>query len=133
MTLCRDDFNGLVHIKNTEDEERGWHFLKCGVDTFLLGGFSRLYSELGEFLSQATGVLLVGDFNILHKRWLKFSRGDSKIGADMEMLCDFYGLSQLVHTSSFDSSASQDTAWLVPRRIQALRARIKIFFVAARM
>ena len=37
LTLQRNDFNGLVHIANTKDEERSWHFLKVGVDTILIG------------------------------------------------------------------------------------------------
>jgi len=31
LTLQRDDFNGLVHIKNCAVEERSWHFLKVGI------------------------------------------------------------------------------------------------------
>ena len=73
MTLVRDDFNGLAFIKDSDDEERSWHFLKSGVDTILLAnwyrpgasefdGFSTLYAEFGEYFSQVSGVILVGDF-----------------------------------------------------------------------
>ena len=41
LTLQRDDFNGLVHIRNCEDEERSWHFLRLGVDTFLVANWYR--------------------------------------------------------------------------------------------
>ena len=37
LTLQRDDFNGLVHIGNSEIDERSWHFLRLGCDTKLLG------------------------------------------------------------------------------------------------
>ena len=59
----REDFNGIVHITNSEKEERSWHFLKLGVETYLLAnwyrlgasefdGFSSLYSELAEYFPQ---------------------------------------------------------------------------------
>jgi len=86
-TFTREDFNGLVHITNSENEERSWHFLKLGVETYLLAnwyragaseldGFSSLYSELAEYFPQISGVVIVGDLNIHHKRWLRFSRED---------------------------------------------------------
>ena len=34
LTFQRQDFNGLVHIKNCDDEERSWHFLNLGAETF---------------------------------------------------------------------------------------------------
>ena len=107
LTLQRDDFNGLVHIADTEKEERSWHFLKIGVETILLGnwyrrgaseydGFSVLYSEMAEYFSQVSGIVLVGDLNIHHKRWLNFSNANTSIGAEMKCFCDFHGLIQMV-------------------------------------
>jgi len=107
LTLERNDFNGLVHIANSEDEERSWHFLKLGVETLLLAnwyrpgssafdGFSVLYAELAEYFNQVSGVLLVGDLNIHHKKWLKYSSCDTRIGSEMKTLCDFHGFAQLV-------------------------------------
>ena len=107
LTLRREDFHGLVHICNSEVEERSWHYLKLGVETILLGnwyrpgasvfdGHSALYSELAEHFQEVSGVLLVGDLNIHHKRWLRFSNDNSQVGAAMKTLCDFHGMSQLV-------------------------------------
>ena len=87
LTLVRDDFNGLVHIANSKDEERSWHFLKIGIESIWTAnwyrpgasefdGFSELYAELGEYFPQATGVVIMGNLNIHHKRWLKYSRED---------------------------------------------------------
>jgi len=53
------------------------------VETYLLAnwyrpgasefdGFSSLYSELAEYFPQISGVVIVGDLNIHHKRWLRF-------------------------------------------------------------
>ena len=60
LILQRQDFNGLVHIKNCVEEERSWHFLKVGVETVLLAnwyrpgatdhdGFVRLHAEVAEY------------------------------------------------------------------------------------
>ena len=107
LTLRRNDFNGLVHIANTADEERSWHFLKTGIETFLLGnwyrpgasdfdGFATLYSEVGEYFTQVNGIVLMGDLNIHHQRWLRYSRENTRIGGEMKAFCDFHGLQQLV-------------------------------------
>ena len=31
-----------------------------------------------------------------HKRWLKYSNADSRVGSGMKVLCDYFGLSQIV-------------------------------------
>ena len=41
ITFQRDDFNGLVHIANSESDERSWHFLRLGVETILLANWYR--------------------------------------------------------------------------------------------
>ena len=93
--------------KDTADEARSWHFLKVGIDTILLAnwyrpgasvydGFSTLYTEMGEYFQEVTGVVLVGDLNIHHKRWLRYSSEDTRIGSEMKAFCDFHGLLQLV-------------------------------------
>ena len=107
LTIRREDLNGIVHISNTENEERSWHFLKSGIDIILLAnwyrpgasthdGFSALYSEVSEFFPQISGLIIVGDLNIHHQRWLYFSRENTAIGGDMKTFCDFHGLTQLV-------------------------------------
>ena len=83
LTLQRSDFNGLVHIANAPKEKRSWHFLKLGIETILLANwyrpgasdfddFSDLYSEISEYFTQLSAVLLIGDLNIHHQRWLYF-------------------------------------------------------------
>ena len=107
LTLRRWDFNGLVHIANCATEERSWHFLKIGIETILVGnwyrpgssehdGFTCLYAELAEYFAQVTGVLLVGDLNIHHRRWLHHSNDNTRIGAEMKALCDYHGMFQVV-------------------------------------
>ena len=105
--MRRWDFHGLVHVNNSEKDERSWHFLKLGIETILLGnwyrpgssdfdGFTELYSELAEHYAEVSGALLVGDMNVHHKRWLRFSNDNTPVGSELKMLCDFHGFSQLV-------------------------------------
>ena len=78
LTFQRQDFNGLVHIKNCDDEERSWHFLNLGAEAFLIAnwyrpgasvhdGFARLHQEVAEYFQECSGVLIVGDLNVHHK------------------------------------------------------------------
>ena len=66
LTLQREDFNGLLHIKDCGAEERSWHFLRLGFDTILLAnwyrpgatihdGFVNLYVELAEYWYEISG------------------------------------------------------------------------------
>lgn len=107
MTLARDDFNAVVHIRNCEDEERSWHFMHLGAETTLVGnwyrpgatfhdGFSNLQADFVEFSIQVSGIILTGDLNIHHQRWLIHSNGNTAVGSDMKVLCDSYGLTQMV-------------------------------------
>jgi len=107
LTLQREDFNGLVHIANSDVEERSWHFLRLGCDTILLANwyrpgaiehdaFQSLHGEVARYYSEVSGVFLAGDLNIHHKKWLKFSNADTPVGADLKTFCDSYNLSQLV-------------------------------------
>ena len=107
LTLARDGFNQIAHIRNSVFEERSWHYLNLGPEVILLGnwyrpgasphdGFSELHADLTEFVSEITGVILSGDMNVHHKSWLRFSSGNTPVGSDLKGFCDSYGLTQLV-------------------------------------
>ena len=107
LILKRDDFNGLVHIRNCEDEERSLYFLRLGVDTILVANwyrpgatthttFANLYTEMNEFFHDVSGIVIAGDLNIHHKKWLRFSNANTEVGADLKTFCDFHGLRQIV-------------------------------------
>jgi hypothetical protein len=107
VTLQRSDFNGLVHIKNCDEEERSWHFLKVGIETVLLAnwyrpgasdhdGFVRLHAEVAEYFQECSGVLMAGDLNVHHKKWLRHSNDNTAVGTDLKAFCDYHGMSQLV-------------------------------------
>ena len=76
-------------------------------------GFSDLYEEMGEYFSQVSGVALVGDLNIHHKRWLRFSNDNTRIGAEMKAFCDFHGLFQVVRQPTRYDSISGQTQYML--------------------
>ena len=59
-------------------------------------GFAQLQTELSDFSSHVSGVILSGDLNIHHIRWLTHSNANTPVGADMKVLCDTFGMLQLV-------------------------------------
>ena len=106
LTLARADFNHIAQIANSKTEERSWHYLNLEPENILIGnwyrpgatehdGFEALQNEIVEFSSECTGIILTGDLNIHHAKWLRFSNGNSLQGSDLKMLCDNYGLHQL--------------------------------------
>ena len=89
------------------EDERSWHYLHCDPEVILLGnwyrpgatehdGFQCLQAELMKHMPEATGVFLCGDLDIHDARWLLFSNGNSCQGADLKVLCDNFGIQQLV-------------------------------------
>ena len=58
-------------------------------------GYTALQEEMHKFLPEITGIILTGDLNIHHARWLRYSNGNSTQGADLKVLCDNFGLQQL--------------------------------------
>ena len=107
LTLARHDFNRWVHIENSGYDERSWHYLHIEPETVLLGnwyravatihdGYVNLISEIEKHSTESTGIILSGDLNIHHTRWLRHSNGNSIQGADLKALCDNLGLQQLV-------------------------------------
>ena len=52
LTLRRDDFNRLVHIQNSDIEERSWHFLRAQLETILLINWYRSPSVIPDGCEQ---------------------------------------------------------------------------------
>jgi hypothetical protein len=90
LSLTRNDFNQVVHIENSEHEERSWHYLHADPETILLGnwyrpgatihdGYMHLISEIEMHSAESTGIILSGDLNIHHARWLRHSNGNASL------------------------------------------------------
>ena len=98
LTLQRDDFNCLVHIKNCEDEERSYHFLRLGMETILVAnwyrpgaivhdGFAQLHDEVRDHYQDISGIVIAGDLNVHHRKRLGFANG--KIIFEAELSCRY--------------------------------------------
>ena len=107
LTLQRDDFNCLVHIKNCEDEERSYDFLRLGMETILVAnwyrpgaivhdGFAKLHDEIRDHYQDISGIVVAGDLNVHHRKWLRFSNDNTTVGADLKAFSDYFGLWQAV-------------------------------------
>jgi len=81
--------------------------LHLGVDTILVANwyrppytvhttFADLYTEVNEFFDEVSGIVIAGDINIHHKKWLRYSNANTEIGTDLKTFCDFHGLRQIV-------------------------------------
>ena len=88
---ARSDLNNDVHVSNPVDAERSWHYLHTDRGSVLVGNMYRppdasdiviesLRSEIAAFDGKVVGVLLFGDFNVHHRKWLRFSSGNTAVG-----------------------------------------------------
>ena len=107
LTLQREDFGGLIHICNNTKDERSWHYLRLGMETILFAnwyrspsiehdGFQSLYVEISQYFYEVSGILIMGDLNVHHKKWLRFFNDNIQIGTDFKIFCDYHVLFQLV-------------------------------------
>ena len=97
LTLSRNDFNDLVHIEDANEEERSWHYLHIDPEVILLAnwyrpgsathdGFESYTADLHRLCPEATGIIVTGDLNIHHERWLRYSNANTSIGADLRII-----------------------------------------------
>ena len=61
-------------------------------------------TEWQEHCNAALGSVILGDLNLHHKGWLRYSSRNSTEGALMRKICNQYGFRQLVHESTRESN-----------------------------
>jgi hypothetical protein len=95
-------------IEKSADSERVWLIIHADVGPYLVGVWYRppepgeietiksLESEWEVHNQAALGTILVGDMNVHHTRWLRFSSGNSAEGEILKKFCDDRGLRQVV-------------------------------------
>ena len=104
---ARDSCTFIVHASGSEFAERSWHFLHSDQGIILIGNCYRppdaapeaiesLRVELKGYENKISGILLVGDFNVHHRKWLRFSNANTPSGELMHILCQEFGLRQYV-------------------------------------
>jgi hypothetical protein len=51
---------------------------------------------LSELQAQAVGIVISGDLNIHHARWLRYSNANTPVGVQLKQICDDAGMQQIV-------------------------------------
>ena len=107
MLWAKDDFRNVVHVEDSPSAERSWHVIHTSVGPLLLAVCYRppdaddsflptLFAEWRELASNVIGTILLGDFNIHHKKWLRFSARNSVEGERFQSWCRANNIKQLV-------------------------------------
>ena len=105
--LCRTEIRPIVHMHSSAAAERIWCLLHGDLGPVRIGMWyrapdaapteiSNLIDELSDTSPGVTGTILLGDMNIHHASWLRFSSGCSAEGQALRNICDDAGLLQKV-------------------------------------
>ena len=91
LLLQRNDAPSASHLTTSTTAERTWTTIHTDTGPLLFGLWYRppddddnslhtLATELDELAPQHTGLFLTGDFNIHHRKWLRFSNSNTPQG-----------------------------------------------------
>ena len=101
--FMRSDVSNMALLEHCEQAERSWAILHTNIGAFLLGNWYRapdddglsmdsLSSELDRLRVGCVGVILVGDVNIHHRKWLRFSsQENSALGERLSNISQEHG------------------------------------------
>ena len=95
LTLCRDDVKNIVFLSHSACAERSWHLIQRDSGSILIVNWYRppsedgtsidgLNSEMQAHAHQTDELVICGDLNIHHRRWLRFSSGNTTLGERMQ-------------------------------------------------
>ena len=102
----------IVHIGDSQVDERSWQIVHCDCGPVLLGvwyrpphrneidSIRRFESELSAYSKDTVATMIVGDMNVHNKQWLRHSYATHLEGTELEMVCCSNGLRQLVKEPS---------------------------------
>ena len=96
-----------VLIHKSENSERCWHYIHLDLCIIAFANWyrppasgcdsiSELRSELSNLCEDTLGILIVGDINIHHRKWLRHSNANTPEGEALQELCQDFGLKQCV-------------------------------------
>ena len=104
-----DEFaDHCVFLEHSPSAERSWHLLHSTLGPILLSAWYRrpdpgeidtiisFEAEWAQLHSQAIGSIIIGDLNLHHPYWLRYSSRTSREGSLMYAFCREHGLSELV-------------------------------------
>ena len=105
--FARSSLTNIALLEYEDGAERMWCALLTNLGTILLGNWYRppdddgssldgLAAAISRLQGDVIGVLLVGDVNIHHQRWLHHSHSNTAVGERLWNICRDAGLKQLV-------------------------------------
>ena len=97
----------ITHLENSSTAERLWVTIHTDTGPLLFGLYYRppddphnsldtLDAELHKHSPTHIGTFLTGDFNVHHKRWLRFSNANTPEGAQLHDICKQHNLTETV-------------------------------------
>ena len=100
--------SSIVHVGDSEVDERSWHIIHANSGPILLGAWyrppddevdsiHRFEREYLKFSEECVSSIVVGDMNTHNKDWLRWSNSNSREGRVLEDICCGCGLEQKVH------------------------------------
>ena len=109
----------VTYMGTSDSAERVWVTLHTGQGPYLIGCWYRapsrsddisiqsLATELEKHGSQTLGVILIGDMNVHHERWLG-SGSTSQAGEALREVCSVIGLKQMVRGATHEAGNRLD-------------------------
>ena len=105
--FVRTKFADIALVEYISGAERMWCVLHTNIGALLIGNWYRpldengssinmLQSEIERLRDDCVGVILLGDINIHHTRWLRFSNRNTELGERLWEVCRDLGLKQIV-------------------------------------
>ena len=101
--------HGVTLLESSQVAERSWVIIHSGRGPYVIGcwyrppapgevdSIRRFKEEKQSHATNAAGCVLLGDLNIHHRKWLKYSNRNSLEGQELCVVCMELGLAQLVH------------------------------------
>jgi hypothetical protein len=111
-----DNANNVTLLETSLRSERVWLVVHTDQGPYVLSAWYRppdpgevvsiesFETEWQEHCNAALGSVILGDLNLHHKGWLRYSSRNSTEGALMRKICNQYGFRQLVHESTRESN-----------------------------
>ena len=113
--FAQDDIaEQVIFLEHSVDDERSWHTLLTDIGPVLCGVWYRppcageiqsihgCETEWKKFSESHVASVLVGDVNVHHKHWLRFSSSTSVEGTALFRFCSSNGLTQCVKQPTRD-------------------------------
>ena len=105
--FVRNSLSSIAVLEYSETSERMWCVLHTHIGALLLGNWYRppdddgrsmnaLDDEIQRLRTEVVGIILVGDANVHHKRWLRHSNDNTQLGERLWHISQDNGLKQLV-------------------------------------